>query len=184
MLIYGKGADGCSASLAEGLIHPGANDPARPSAEKLHMPEDSISSRNENGSTAPTRFEVVLPADVTAISPVVSWVMRLVGELEYAAGKEFEIELALREALANAIVHGCKGDPSQKIVCTVTADKDRGILIVVRDPGPGFDAAALPSPTEGQNLHADHGRGIYLINRLMDEVKYERNGSEIHMRKF
>src|ERR1700693_1052038 len=103
----------------------------------------------------PMRFELSLPADVTAISPVVSWVMRLVGELEYAAGKEFEIEMALREALANAIVHGCKGDASHKIEWTVTADKDRGILIVVRAPGPGFDAASLPSPTEGQNLHAD-----------------------------
>ena len=41
--------------------------------------------------------------------------MRLVGELEYAAGKEFEIEMALREALANAIVHGCKGDPAKKL---------------------------------------------------------------------
>jgi serine/threonine-protein kinase RsbW len=132
----------------------------------------------------PTQFDVVLPADVNAISPVVSWVMRLVGELEYAAGKEFEIELALREALANAIVHGCKGDKTQQIVCTVSADKNRGILIVVRDPGPGFDAASITSPTEDQNLHADHGRGIYLINKLMDEVKYERNGSEIHMRKF
>lgn len=148
------------------------------------MPKDFTSMRSENEQPDPTRFEVVLPADVNAISPVVSWVMRLVGELEYAAGKEFEIELALREALANAIVHGCKGDAAQKIVCTVTADKDRGILIVVRDPGPGFNAASLPSPTDDQNLHADHGRGIYLINKLMDEVKYERNGSEIHMRKF
>ena len=138
----------------------------------------------KNEESAPARFEVVLPADVNAISPVVSWVMRLVSELEFAAGKEFDIELALREALANAIVHGCKADPAKKIECTVTGDKNRGILIVVRDPGPGFDVATLPSPTESQNLHADHGRGVYLINKLMDEVKYERNGSEIHMRKF
>ena len=40
------------------------------------------------------------------------------------------------------------------------------------------------SPTDGESLFSDHGRGIYLINKLMDEVKYERNGSEIHMRKF
>jgi serine/threonine-protein kinase RsbW len=148
------------------------------------MAKDLNPSANGQPAPDPTRFEVVLPADVNSISPVVSWVMRLVGELEFAAGKEFEIELALREALANAIVHGCKGDAAQKIVCTVSADKNRGILIVVRDPGPGFDASTLPSPTESQNLHADHGRGIYLINKLMDEVKYERNGSEIHMRKF
>lgn len=165
------------------IIHMAAK-PTRSSANKLQMAKGLISGANKNEESAPARFEVVLPADVNAISPVVSWVMRLVGELEFAAGKEFDIELALREALANAIVHGCKADPAKKIKCTVTGDKNRGILIVVRDPGPGFDTSTLPSPTEGQNLHADHGRGVYLINKLMDEVKYERNGSEIHMRKF
>jgi serine/threonine-protein kinase RsbW len=148
------------------------------------MAKKLISRSKKNEQAAPACFDVVLPADINAISPVVAWVMRLVCELEYAAGKDFEIELALREALANAILHGCKADPSKKIECSVTGDKDRGILIVVRDPGPGFDFASLPSPTEDQNLHADHGRGIYLINKLMDEVKYERNGSEIHMRKY
>jgi len=148
------------------------------------MAKQLISNSREEERSAPAAFDVVLPAEVNSISPVVAWVMRLVGELEYASGKEFEIEMALREALANAIVHGCKADPQKKIECTVTADKGRGILIVVRDPGPGFDAASLPSPTESQNLYADHGRGIYLINKLMDEVKYERNGSEIRMRKY
>jgi serine/threonine-protein kinase RsbW len=142
----------------------------------------SGTSRNEDSPSM--RFEVTLPADVSAISPVVSWVMRLVGELEYATGKEFEIEMALREALANAILHGCKADPEKKIECTVTGDKSQGITIVVRDPGTGFDPASIPSPTEDSNLHSDHGRGILLINKLMDEVKHESNGTVIRMRKF
>jgi serine/threonine-protein kinase RsbW len=130
------------------------------------------------------RFEVTLPADVTAISPVVGWVMRLVGELEYSEGKEFGIEMALREALANAIVHGCKGDPAKKVECSVTGDRDEGILIVVRDPGSGFDPKSIHSPTEDSNLYSEHGRGILLINKLMDEVKHEQNGTVIRMRKF
>ena len=141
-------------------------------------------SKSEQGHSSPTHFEVMLGADVNRISPVVGLVMRLVGDLDYAAGKEFEIEMALREALANAILHGCKADPAKEIECSVTGDKDRGISIVVRDPGAGFDVANLASPTVEQNLFSDHGRGIYLINALMDEVKYERNGSEIHMRKY
>ena len=152
--------------------------------EKCQMPKELISEPKENEQSLSTRFEVVLPADVKTISPVVAWVMRLVGELEYTAGKEFEIEMALREALANAILHGCKADPAKTIECFVSGDKDRGILIVVRDPGTGFDINSLPSPTADQNLFSDHGRGIYLINKLMDEVKYERDGSEIHMRKY
>lgn len=137
---------------------------------------------DEQASSA--HFEVTLHADVAAITPVVAWVLRLVGELDYAAGKEFEIEMALREALANAILHGCKSDPDKKVECSVSADRDRGILIVVRDPGQGFDPSSLPTPTDESHLVSDHGRGIYLINQLMDEVKHERNGSEIHMRKY
>ena len=131
-----------------------------------------------------THFEVILPADVTAISPVVSWVMQLIGELEFTAGKEFEIEMALREALANAVLHGCKSDPDKKIECSVTGDPEQGILIVVRDPGSGFDPASLPSPTDDSNLRAEHGRGILLIKKLMDDVKHEQNGTVIRMRKF
>jgi anti-sigma regulatory factor (Ser/Thr protein kinase) len=38
--------------------------------------------------------------------------------------------------------------------------------------------------TDDANLHSDHGRGILLIRELMDEVKHERNGTVIRMRKF
>ncbi|HET6145302.1 MAG TPA: ATP-binding protein [Candidatus Acidoferrales bacterium] len=137
-----------------------------------------------DGQPPSAPFEVSLPADVSAISPVVGWVMRLVNELDYAAGKEFEIEMALREALANAVVHGCKADPAKKIECSVSGDRKDGILIVVRDPGVGFDPASIPSPTDDSNLHADHGRGILLIKQLMDEVHHESNGTVIRMRKF
>jgi anti-sigma regulatory factor (Ser/Thr protein kinase) len=57
------------------------------------------------------------------------------------------------------------------------------MLIVVRDPGPGFDPDQIPSPIQGQNLYSTGGRGIYLINQLMDEVRFEKGGTEIHMVK-
>ena len=148
------------------------------------MATDLTSDTSRVANSSMMHFEVILPADVASISPVVGWVMRLIGELEFTAGKEFEIELALREALANAVLHGCKADPSKRIECSVTSDEDQGILIVVRDPGNGFDAAKVPCPTNEQNLFSDHGRGIFLINTLMDEVQFERNGAEIHMRKY
>ncbi len=63
--------------------------------------------------------------------------------------------------------------------CTGSSD----VVIVVRDPGAGYTASAVPNPLAAENLHSDHGRGIYLINQLMDEVSFERNGAEIRMRK-
>ena len=130
------------------------------------------------------RIDVTLNADPTAISPVVEGIMEMARKLECASGKEFEIETALREALANAIVHGCKQDPTKKVQCCVRCDEESGMVIVVRDPGSGFDPVAVPDPLKDDNVFSNHGRGIYLINQLMDEVKFERNGTEIHMRKY
>ena len=128
------------------------------------------------------QVDLTLPGHADAISPVVERVMKIVTEMGCAAGREFEIELALREALANAVEHGSGHDPSKEIQCCVACDHARGMLIVVRDPGPGFDPASIPSPILGQNLFSTGGRGIYLINQLMDEVRYEKGGTEIHMR--
>ena len=129
------------------------------------------------------QFQNSIPADVGEIGPVVDGVMAMVRQMGCAAGKEFEVETALREALANAIVHGAGRDPGKIVQFCVSCDQSRGMLIVVRDPGPGFDPASLPSPLEGRELFRSHGRGLYLINQLMDEVRFERGGTEIRMLK-
>lgn len=129
------------------------------------------------------RLDVTVPGDFRAISPVVERVLALTDEMECAKGKEFEIETALREALANAIRHGCQGDPTRSVQCCVACDRERGMLIVVRDPGPGFDPSQIGSPVVGENVLFHHGRGIYLINQLMDEVSFHARGTEIRMRK-
>jgi serine/threonine-protein kinase RsbW len=129
------------------------------------------------------RLETIVPADVTRISPTVEQVMELAREMDCTTGKEFEIETALREALANAIVHGCKQDPSRNVQLCVGCDQARGMVIIVRNPGEGFDPASIPNPTMGQNVYSTQGRGIFLINQLMDEVHFEHGGTEIHMRK-
>jgi serine/threonine-protein kinase RsbW len=128
------------------------------------------------------KLDITLPSDISAISPVIEKVMAVVNEMGCAAGREFEIELVLNEALTNAIKHGSAHDPSKQVQCCVACDHARGMLIVVRDPGPGFDPASIPSPVAGQNLFSTSGRGIYLINQLVDEVRFEKGGTEIHMR--
>ena len=129
------------------------------------------------------QLDMTLPAKREAVDPAVQQIMAEVRKTNRVAGKEDDIELALAEALANAVVHGAKSDPSKIIECDVACDEKRGMLIVVRDPGPGFDPALLPVPTTGENLYSDHGRGVYLMNQLMDEVRYHKNGTEIHMVK-
>jgi serine/threonine-protein kinase RsbW len=129
------------------------------------------------------KLSVTLSADRNAIDPVVRSIMSVVREMSCASGSEDEIELALSEALANAVVHGAKSDPTKIVECDVACDAERGMLIVVRDPGPGFNPAQIADPCSGENIFSSHGRGIYLINQLMDEVKFHKNGTEIHMIK-
>jgi serine/threonine-protein kinase RsbW len=129
------------------------------------------------------KLSVTLSAERNAVDPVVRSVMKIVREMKCADGREDDIELALSEALANAVVHGAGSDPSKIVECDVACDEEHGMLIVVRDPGPGFDPEKISDPCCGENIYSSHGRGIYLINQLMDEVKYHKNGTEIHMIK-
>ena len=57
------------------------------------------------------------------------------------------------------------------------------MTIIVRNSGPGFDPGSVANPLESAGLSADHGRGLYMIRQLMDEVRFERCGAEIRMTK-
>jgi len=129
------------------------------------------------------RLDETIPGDFAAVSALVEKIMDTVEEFGCARGQEFEIRLALSEALTNAVEHGCKKDPTQRVEVCVECDPERGMLIVVRDPGEGFDPESLPSPVEGERLFHSRGRGVFLINRLMDEVHFRRGGTEIIMLK-
>jgi len=152
-------------------------------AETPTSSEQSRASWRFDAETLTLKLSVSLAADRDAVDPVVVNIMNLVREMKCALGREDDIELALTEALANAVLHGAKGDSSKVIECDVACDEEQGILIVVRDPGTGFDPAKIANPCEGKNIFSNHGRGIYLINQLMDEVKFHKNGTEIHMLK-
>lgn len=129
------------------------------------------------------RVEEVVVSKIEAISPVVEKLMGLLKENCCKPEQEFAVETALREALANAIIHGNHQDPQKKVRVYCECEPDRGILIVVKDEGEGFDPAKVPSPLVGENIHSEHGRGIFLINLLMDEVRFRRGGTEIYIRK-
>jgi serine/threonine-protein kinase RsbW len=135
-------------------------------------------------STMAMRYEVSIPANVAAISPVVDDVLaRIHKEHARAEEIEFAIETALREALANAVVHGCKANSAKQVHCQVSCDALGAVQITVRDPGEGFDPATISDPLSEGNLLADHGRGVYLIRHLMDEVQFADGGREVRMKK-
>ena len=124
-----------------------------------------------------------LPAHVDVISPSVDRLMHFISRFRAADEDDFKIQLALREALANAIVHGNQEDPQKRVYvrCRCTADGE--VSITVEDEGNGFDHHAVPDPTSAHNRLLSHGRGIYLMRMSMDEVRFENGGTAVHMRK-
>ncbi|MGA3092318.1 MAG: ATP-binding protein [Terriglobales bacterium] len=152
-------------------------------ADSSSSSEQSPRPCSFNAEKLDLKLSITLAAQREAVDPVVRSVMKVVREMNCAPGREDDIELALAEALANAVVHGAKSDPSKIVECDVACDNNHGILIVVRDPGPGFDPTKISDPCHGENIYSNHGRGIYLINQLMDEVQFHKNGTEIHMLK-
>ena len=118
------------------------------------------------------KFSITIPADINRINPVVDGVMEVAKQMQSAQGRELEIELAVREALANAIIHGCKSDATKNIQCSVACDHGGEILLVIRDPGGNLNRSAVADPTKGENILATGGRGLYLIDELMDDVEY------------
>ena len=123
-----------------------------------------------------------LPSHVDIVSPFVDELMRFISRFR-VADASFEIELALREALVNAIVHGNQEDPHKRVHVKSRCGADGEVSITVEDEGLGFDVDAVPDPTSPENRLQSHGRGIYLIRTLMDEVVFEQGGSVVHMHK-
>jgi anti-sigma regulatory factor (Ser/Thr protein kinase) len=133
--------------------------------------------------TSTCEMNLVLPAVPSSIPAVSEGVRQLLESKGWTDDELMPVELSIDEALANAIRHGCKNDPTQKVQCVVTTDAKGEVLIVVRDPGPGFDAAKVPNPLAGENVLKPSGRGVFLINQLMDEVGFGDGGREVQMRK-
>lgn len=128
-------------------------------------------------------LDMVIASRIEEISPAVSKIMALIKETSCAPKDDFAVETGLLEALANAVLHGNRLDPGKMVRICCACQKDRGVIIIVKDEGEGFNATKVPSPLVGERIHSEHGRGIYMVNALMDEVRFERGGREIHMRK-
>jgi serine/threonine-protein kinase RsbW len=90
------------------------------------------------------------------------------------------VNLALEEALANAIKHGNRHDPAKSVHIEWTVTPRR-IEIVIEDQGGGFDRIHVPDPRKQENLEKCSGRGIFLIESYMNKVEWTNGGRRVRM---
>ena len=88
--------------------------------------------------------------------------------------------LSVVEAVNNAIVHGNKMDFDKDVVLEYSID-DTKIDFIITDKGEGFDFNNIPDPTKPENIEKTHGRGIFLMNHLADDIEFTKNGSIVKL---
>jgi serine/threonine-protein kinase RsbW len=95
----------------------------------------------------------------------------------------FHIQLAVEEAIVNAITHGNK-QAADKVVEVEFRVDPQTTFLRIKDQGSGFNPAAVPDPREDDHLECTNGRGVMLIRELMSEVHYNDRGNEVTMIKY
>ncbi len=145
------------------------------------MTDSYATTPTEDSDLGHLLLSEALAADVEEIDPAIARIMRVVDGRAPRVRRD-RLELGLREALANAIVHGSKEDRTKTVSIRVTADRLGGLIFIVRDQGDGFDSGGVPNPLSPNRIHAPSGRGIFLIRQLMDQVDFRDRGREIRMR--
>ncbi|MEM7479556.1 MAG: ATP-binding protein [Acidobacteriota bacterium] len=86
------------------------------------------------------------------------------------------IDLAVREAVANAIKHGNQCDPAKRVEVEARLE-DHTVVVRVEDEGHGFDPRYVEDPRAPKNLLRPSGRGIFYIEKFMDGVDWEVGAS-------
>jgi serine/threonine-protein kinase RsbW len=91
-----------------------------------------------------------------------------------------KILVSTMEAVNNAIVHGNKSVESKKVEINISYKKQI-LEITVMDEGPGFRFDAVPDPTKAENIENVSGRGVFLMSKLADKIKFNEQGNKVTM---
>jgi serine/threonine-protein kinase RsbW len=148
--------------------------------------EQTGHTTNLSDSTPFVELAQSLACPTGSISTVVDQLMRFIRLFMGNFGSDKrtdDVEIAIREVLSNAVIHGNHEDPGKQVSVTCRCSADGEVLITVRDEGLGFDNRAAPYPKEPQKQLLSHERGLQLIATLVNEVSFEENGTVVRLRK-
>lgn len=122
---------------------------------------------------SPPLLEFWLPADLDAVPQARRRAMRVCTEAGLTEDDCFALDLALGEALANAVMHGAKSDAEaekeQQVYLGLWHHRKR-LIIQVQDHGPGFEPPPPPYVMPDAAQHDTHGRGLPLMELLTDAM--------------
>ncbi|NOX37095.1 MAG: ATP-binding protein [Calditrichaeota bacterium] len=117
--------------------------------------------------------QLVISSDFSNLSKVEKFSQRISKKARLTEDQGDNLAIALTELVNNAIIHGNKSDPSKQVAIFVQYKPDR-VEVSVLDEGEGFDPATLQNPTDPENLWKENGRGIFLVQHLIDDLIFEQ----------
>jgi len=129
------------------------------------------------------RYRSRLPSTMQAINHAVGDLIKVANKVGFVGEGRAEMEIALREALANAVIHGNKSAPDKSVLLRCYCDPGVGMLVAIRDEGSGFVPDEVPDPRSAERIELTHGRGLFLMRELMDHVEHRKGGREVVLYK-
>jgi len=133
-------------------------------------------------SDAAWTLDKILPSDLESGHAVIEALITALETTGWIGRDLFHVQMAIEEAVVNAIEHGNRRDSSKQVHVLFHVFQDRAELMVT-DQGEGFDHRNVADPTEEERLDKPRGRGVMLIRELMSEAKYNEKGNSVWMLK-
>jgi len=129
--------------------------------------------------------ELTLPSRIESVEQAAVAVAGILSRAGVNEEVTFGVDMAIREAVTNAVLHGNKQDEAKSV--RVTVKNSPGWLeISIHDEGAGFNPAEVPNPTETENILKSSGRGIFFMRNFMDDVQWlvrPEGGTTVRMTK-
>lgn len=122
-----------------------------------------------------------IKSSLSQMAPVVKEILECLKDS--GKGVVHDIKLAVEEAIINAMKHGNKFNEGLYVIVDFEYGAGK-VCIAVQDEGQGYDYRAVPDPTLEENILRGHGRGVFLIRKLMDEVHFNNSGNRLEMIKY
>jgi serine/threonine-protein kinase RsbW len=127
------------------------------------------------------RKDLNIPSEIGNLRLVEKAIDELSAELDLSDEVYGNVLVATMEATNNAIIHGNKSDPEKKVRINILLEK-KELKVHIEDQGKGFDYSTVPDPTAPGNLEKINGRGIFLMERLSDEILYLEEGRIVELK--
>lgn len=127
------------------------------------------------------KTELDFPSKIENLSIVEKLIDDLASDYKLNSEVYGNILVATVEAVNNAILHGNKLDEKKKVSVSCEIKEDQ-LFMIVTDQGGGFDFTNIPDPTAPENIEKPHGRGVFLMKHLVDQLEFRNKGSVVELK--